>query len=80
MNCGKFNDGSVVASHSNKQCYGKGMAHKAHDWAIAYLCNDCHYYVDDGKASNEERDIVWLGAHIKTLEWLFREGYLRVGR
>lgn len=73
FHCGKYNDGTVVAAHSNSQSMGKGMGHKSHDWAIAYVCQRCHDEIDGRaeKLSRDERHAMWLIAHFKTMEWLF---------
>jgi len=75
MHCGKYNDGSVVAAHSNQLRDGKGKSLKAHDFRIAYLCGQCHYELDQGKdMSKAERVEMWEEAHRKTIEWLFYTG------
>lgn len=77
--CGRYNDGSVVAAHSNWSEHSKGMSIKAHDWAIAYLCGACHFEIDQGHTMlREARKEFWQKAHIKTLEWLFDAGILGV--
>ncbi len=74
--CGKVNDGTVVGAHAGGHEYGKGMGLKAHDWAIAGLCSLCHYDVDQGNKPRHERDAMWLSAHIKTMDWLFKTGVI----
>jgi hypothetical protein len=75
MHCGKYNDGSVVAAHSNQLRDGKGKGIKAHDFRIAYLCGSCHHELDQGKdMSRAERVEMWEEAHRKTIEWLFYTG------
>lgn len=75
MHCGKYNDGSVVAAHSNQLRDGKGKGIKAHDFRIAYLCFHCHHELDQGKdMSRAERIDMWEEAHRKTIEWLFTTG------
>lgn len=81
FSCGKYNDGTVVMAHADSQEYGKGMGHKAHDWAVSAICYDCHTIIGDGGSlSREERRIIWRSAHIKTLEWLFESGLVRVAQ
>lgn len=76
--CGRHNDGSVVAAHANWSEYGKGMSIKAHDWAVAGLCRNCHSELDFGiKMKSEERKEFWRSAHIKTMAWLFANGKLK---
>ena len=77
--CGRHNDGSVVAAHSNQQKDGKGMGIKAHDYRIAFLGPCCHHEIDQGsKLSKEERIELWEKAHRKTIGWLFENGHLTV--
>ena len=81
FSCGKFNDGTVVAAHANSHEYGKGMGLKAHDWAVAGLCNSCHQEIDQGsKLSGEEREAKWHAAWLATLEYLFMAGIVKVGK
>ena len=44
-NCGK-EDGTVVAAHSNLGVHGRGYAHQAHDCYVAFLCWNCHHWLD----------------------------------
>lgn len=72
--CGKANAGDVVAAHANWSEYGKGMAHKAHDWAVAMICGDCHWIIDSSGSSRADKKEAWRMAHVKTLAWLFETG------
>lgn len=45
QNCGR-QDGTIVAAHSNLQEHGRGSFHKAHDLFVAFLCHDCHTWLD----------------------------------
>lgn len=79
MVCGSINEGTVVAAHSNQLRDGKGMAEKAPDYRIAYLCFVCHGQLDQGSSwSKEERVMIWDQAHRKTIGWLFESGHLEV--
>lgn len=73
MACGRQDD-TVVAAHSNQQRDGKGTGIKAHDFRVAYLCHECHAYVDSGQASRAERLERWEGAHRNTVAYLFLSG------
>ena len=76
--CGAI-DGTVCASHSNQQRDGKGTGIKANDYRVAYLCNTCHFEIDNGnKLSREERKEKWEEAHRATIGWLFTNGHLKV--
>jgi len=79
MDCGKRNDGTLVAAHSNQSRDGKGMGIKAHDYRVAFICHDCHAEIDQGnKFTKAERVAAWEAAHRKTIGWLFEAGYLEV--
>lgn len=43
---------TTVACHSNRLQDGKGKGIKAHDWAIAFGCVGCHYFLDQSTASH----------------------------
>lgn len=77
--CGKQNDGTVVMAHANWHEYGKGKGIKAHDWAVAAICYECHSQLDQGNTmSNEDKKHVWIRAHILTLAWLFDSGKIKI--
>lgn len=77
--CERRNDGTVVAAHSNQLRDGKGKGIKAHDYRVAYLCQQCHYEIDQGNQySKAERFALWDEAHRKTIGWLFENGFLTV--
>lgn len=79
MDCGRHNDGTVVAAHSNQMRDGKGKSIKAHDHRVAFICFACHSEIDQGhKLSREERVARWEEAHRKTIGWLFESGHLEV--
>lgn len=78
MLCGKYNDGTIVAAHSNQLRDGKGRGIKAHDYRIAHLCHACHESIDSGnKLSKEERRDLWEEAHRRTIGWLFETGRVK---
>ena len=77
--CGRHNDGTIMAAHSNQLRDGKGKGIKAHDFRVASLCYTCHSALDQGsKLSYEERISLWEDAHRKTIGWLFLEGVIKV--
>ena len=77
--CGKHNDGTVVAAHSNQLRDGKGKGIKAHDFRVAALCYKCHSDLDQGKELTKTQRIeLWEEAHRATIEWLFLSGHLEV--
>jgi len=69
--CGKYNIGDVVSAHANWLEYDKGTGIKAHDWAVAFLCDDCHNFVDKAGIAKGHKRSFWELAHIKTMKWLF---------
>ena len=73
QHCGA-DDGTVVAAHANWGG-GRGRSIKADDNLIASLCFLCHAELDQGKhLSKDERQAMWLDAHIKTVRKLTRLG------
>lgn len=44
---------TTVACHSNRLRDGKGKGIKAHDWAIAFGCGPCHWFIDQSPAPLE---------------------------
>lgn len=44
---------TTVACHSNRTRDGKGKGIKAHDWAIAFGCAACHFFIDQSTAPRE---------------------------
>lgn len=71
-------DGTIVAAHSNQLRHGKGRGIKAHDYAIAALCYQCHMEIDQGNGSRESKTQAWNDAHINTLHLLFDRGIIEV--
>lgn len=79
--CGNPNDGTVVAAHANWHEFGKSGGMKAQDWAVAGLCHRCHSEIDQGsKLTYDERKEKWVSAWIKTTDWLWRCGIIKVGK
>lgn len=77
--CGKHNDGTVCAAHSNRLQHGKGRGLKAHDCFIAALCYNCHVSLDQGTSmSREERQDFWQQAHDTTMLWLWMSGKIQI--
>lgn len=77
--CEQRNDGTVVAAHSNQLRDGKGKGLKAHDYRVAYLCQQCHYEIDQGNQySKAEKFALWDEAHRRTIGWLFENDFLTV--
>ncbi len=73
MNCGA-EDGTVVAAHSNCGGDGKGMGIKADDFAVAFLCYDCHDRYDRGVMRQDG----FTRAVAITYCWLMKNGKLKV--
>ena len=68
QHCGHYQS---QACHSNWHG-GKGRGIKASDNYVAALCQTCHHEVDQGhRLTKEERQEMWLNAHLKTLHFLF---------
>ena len=78
MLCGKPNEGDVVAMHSNSHIHGKGAMLKAGDNWSAFGCMSCHTRIDQGPESREARQVLWMRAHIATMNWLWSSGKIYV--
>ncbi len=77
--CGKHNDGTIVAAHSNLLQHGKGRGIKSHDCFIAALCFSCHAELDSGKnMSRKEREDFWRQAYDTTTLWLWSSGKVNI--
>lgn len=76
MRCGK-EDGTTVAAHSNYQEDGKGMGKKADDLFVAFLCADCHRWMDEGRATYDAKREDFHRAMKKTLRLLLDMGVLK---
>lgn len=88
MNCAA-QDGTIVAAHENGQAGDKGVANKAHDHQIAFMCHRCHSWLDQGAGldptgqycdSREAKQLMWNNAHRLTWRWLWAMGKVRVAR
>lgn len=64
--CG--DEATVVACHSNKGAHGKGKGIKAHDCYSVWGCHTCHSWLDQGGASQEEREAAFEQAHTRQIE------------
>lgn len=78
MSCGLENpDGNMLClAHSNQQKHGKGMGKKSEDKYGAIVCDRCHKQIDANKPNREQAQDMHCTAHIKTLAWWRKEGYL----
>lgn len=78
--CGKINDGTVVACHSNSIQDGHGMGTKAHD-IPCFGCHDCHARIDgriDKHLTREERDLLFYRGVYNAWLICMKEGWLEV--
>lgn len=56
--------GSTVAAHSNLGIHGKGMSRKAEDFFSAWLGDEHHRWLDQGKGSAAQREMAFMTAHL----------------
>lgn len=61
---------TTVWAHSNALAHGKGMGRKASDQHGAFLGFECHAWLDQGKASAEEKASFFASAHIRSRDRL----------
>lgn len=59
---------TTVSAHSNWAEHGKAGARKADEPYSAWACVQCHQWLDQGKASAEEKKAVWLAAHRRQVD------------
>jgi len=61
---------TTVACHSNLSVHGKAGARKADDCYVVYGCWPCHAWLDSGKAPAEQKEQVFMAAHLRqVLAW-----------
>lgn len=61
---------TTVACHSNLLAHGKGKGRKADDHYTVWGCGTCHRWLDSGRASYEEKENVFMAAHLRqVLAW-----------
>lgn len=79
MACG-VEDGTIVAAHAPKSLAGGGMGTKPDDYAVAYLCHDCHAQVDgrDTSLAKHHRAEIWTRAHMRTQRYWWKHGLVEV--
>lgn len=86
QNCGR-DDGSTVAAHSNSAEHGKAKGMKAHDLFTAYLCGQCHTWLDSESHRPDPTGVyspmradkreMFIKAMFKTQVILLRDGVIR---
>lgn len=50
----------VVAAHCNELALGRGYSHKTPDYLVAYLCQECHDFVDGRRAELPAAVARWM--------------------
>jgi hypothetical protein len=61
---------TTVACHSNLSEHGKAGARKADDCYSVWGCGACHFWLDFSRAPAEQKEAVFMGAHLaQVLEW-----------
>lgn len=73
-----YDDSTTVSAHSNNSVHGHGRGIKAHDCFTADACSACHAWLDQGKASREEKDAAWRAGFERTLLARFMCGAISV--
>jgi hypothetical protein len=77
--CNDFN--GCVPAHADWSIFGRGHGHKAHDFAFAAACPPAHALITAKVNDDMERErkrMIWLRAHVRTMEWLWENGKLKV--
>lgn len=65
-----YNPETVVLAHSNSLADGKGMGYKSSDAEGVWACYACHSWLDQGKASREEKDRAFHRAQLRMIQRL----------
>lgn len=61
---------TTVACHSNLGRHGKSGGRKADEPFSCWGCSACHRWLDQGPAPAEEKEAVFMSAHVRqVLEW-----------
>lgn len=61
---------TTCACHSNQGIHGKAGARKADDQWSVWGCSACHWWLDFGPASQEQKNAVFDAAHVlQLLAW-----------
>lgn len=63
-------------AHSDWSIFGRGAGHKSHDFAWAALCNPSHKMLDTFE--RELKRMEWLRAYVKTQEYLWENGLVKI--
>lgn len=77
--CNDF-DG-CVPMHADSSIFGRGGWHKSHDFAFASGCPNAHALITAKVGDDMERErkfYIWLRAHVRTWEWLWENGKVRL--
>ena len=56
---------TTVAAHSNLIAHGKAKARKADDCYSVFTCYPCHFWLDQGSASAEDKEAAFMAAHVR---------------
>ena len=70
QSCGA-DDQTIVGAHSNQIAHGKGMGIKSAT-IVAYLCYQCHTWLDQSNAKKQHKQEMWLLAARKSVPLYWR--------
>ena len=66
-------------AHANWALWGRGHAHKSHDFAFAAMCHVAHQEIDAGMTMDkEQKECEWLLAYVATQFDLWENGKIGV--
>lgn len=65
-------------AHSDSSIFGRGIGHKTHDFAFASLCRTAHQEISTFE--RDEKFYEWLRAYVKTQEYLWTNGLIKVSK
>ena len=61
---------TVVLAHSNWMEDNKGKGYKAHDHTGVWACYACHSWLDQGRATDEEKRVAFTQAQARMIQRL----------
>jgi hypothetical protein len=67
-----------VPCHSNHQRHGRGKDNKAHDCFTVPGCPECHYWLDFGPATREDKDQAFMAGLERWLLHLWRRELIKL--
>lgn len=75
---GEDDNAPSVPCHDNRQKNGRGFSYKSHDHAAVPGCPSCHYQLDYGPYTREQRDEAMQKAQERWRDYVWRNQLVKV--